>query len=79
MPTLGDYMRWLRDNGGECRSGIGADEEVGMVPVTKLIASDGRSVIHYGNDQGEVLSESMVDYFDRRLGVISPFRSIPRA
>lgn len=80
MATLGDYMRWLRDEGGRCQNGIQADESIGMVPVIKLVSPDGSKwVIHPGNDQGELLSWMMVEYFDRRLGVLSPFRSVPRA
>ena len=54
-----------------------ADEVRGMVPVVKLIAPDGRYVLFAG-DWNEELSLSTVDHFDRRLGMISPFRSIDR-
>lgn len=74
-PTLGQYMRWLAENGGRCSTGVGADPEIGMVSVTRLVAANGRSVIHYGTDQSEPLSPSLVAYFDRRLNVMSPFRS----
>ena len=79
MATLCEYMHWLRGQGGECRSGIGADPDRGMVPVIKLIAPSGRSVVHPGGDQGEILTPSIVDFYDRRLQMLSPFRSIPRA
>lgn len=49
-----------------------------MVPVTKLVSKDGY-VVYPGNDQSEELSPYMIEYFDRRLRVISPFRSVPRA
>ena len=72
-------MQWLMDEGGTCRQGIGADPEIGMVPVTKLISSDGnRHVIHGAADQSEELSPLTIDYFDRRLGMVSPFRSVLR-
>lgn len=79
MATLGEYMHWLRGQGGECRSGIGADPERGMVPVTKLIGPNKRWVIHAGGDQGEILTGSIVEFYDRRLQMLSPFRSVPRA
>lgn len=72
-------MSWLRGEGGHCQSGIAADEVRGMVPVTKMISPSGKRVIHPGNDQSEVLSPLIIEYFDRRLGVLSPFKSIPRA
>jgi hypothetical protein len=80
MAALGHYITWLRSQGGQCRSGIGADPEIGMVPVTKLISPDGtRHVIHPSGDQAEELSTYTIEYFDRRLGVLSPFRGVPRA
>lgn len=79
MATLGQYMYWLRSIGGECKSGIGADPVRGMVPITKLIAPNGKHVIHPGNDQSEVLSAHLVERMDRRLQVASPFPSVPRA
>lgn len=79
MATLGEYMYWLKNDGGECRPGIAADEQIGMVPVTKLVAKNGKYVIHPGNDQSEVLSSFTIEYFDRRLEVISPFHSVKRS
>lgn len=73
--SLGRYMRWLTDQGGRCSTGIGLDPDIGMVPVTRLEAANGRSVIHYGTDESEVLAPAMIAYFDRRLGGVSPFRS----
>lgn len=75
MATLGQYMLWLREQGGSCKTGIGADEIRGMVPVIKLIGPDGKLSIVLGHDnQSEELSILMVDYLDRRLGVKSPFK-----
>ena len=79
MTTLGEYMHWLKSEGGQCRTGIGVDHDIGMVPVTKLISPEGKWVIHPGNDQSEHLSKFTIEYFDRRLGVLSPFKSVPRA
>lgn len=79
MATLGEYMGWLRSQGGESKTGITADPNRGMVPVTKLVSPDGRYVIHPGNDQFEVLSRYTIEYFDRRLRVLSPFSSVARA
>jgi hypothetical protein len=70
-------MRWLKGEGGYSKSGIAADEVIGMVPVTKLVSPSGKHVIHYGGDQNEELSPLMIDYYDRRLVMASPFRSLP--
>lgn len=72
-------MRWLRSIGGECRTGIRADEQIGMVPVTKLIAPSGKFLVWSGNDQFEELSTYAVEFFDRRLEVASPFSSVKRS
>jgi len=72
-------MRWLRSIGGQCKTGIQADEVRGMVPVTKLVAPNGRHVIYSGNDQNEELSSYIVERFDSRLQVASPFPSVKRS
>ena len=77
MATLVEYMHWLRSIGGNCKSGIGADEKIGMVPVIRLVGPDGRALTHGGGNQYEVLSILTIRYFDRRLGVISPFNVTP--
>lgn len=71
--TLGEYMHWLAANGGRCQSGLGPDDAIGMVPVTKLIAASGRSVVVSSGDQQEVLAPATIAYIDRRLNVLSPF------
>ncbi len=77
--TVGDYMAWIKSTGGRCRTGVGQDDAIGMVPVTKIIAVSGRHVIFPGADPDEVLSPSTIENFDRRLMVISPFRGIQRS
>lgn len=78
VATLGEYMAWLRKIDGNCKSGIGADPVIGMVPITKLIAPNGKHVIFPSADQSEELSTYMIEQLDRRLGVLSPFRSVQR-
>lgn len=70
--TVCHYMHWLQENGGHCKTGIGIDEAIGMVPKIRMIAANGKAV-NYVGDQKDELTPSMVAYFDRRLGVISPF------
>lgn len=79
MTTLGDYAHWLRSIGGQCRTGIRADHVVGMVPVTKLISPTGAFVVWNGNDQFEELPLYTIEYFDRRLCILSPFTSVKRS
>lgn len=70
--TVCRYMHWLRDIGGSCSTGIGIDEAIGMVTSIRLRAPDGKAM-NYVGEQTDELTPSMVAYFDRRLGVISPF------
>ena len=75
MTTLGEYMVWLKSQGGKCRSGIGADEKIGMVPVILLESPNGSYVVHSNDKQNARLSEDTINYFDRRLGMKSPYGS----
>ena len=72
MINLRIYMRWLRDQGGTIRTGIGADHSRVMVPVTRLQSPDGQSYVYPGADQFEVLSPLQVEIINRRLGVKYP-------
>jgi len=72
--TLGQYMVWIRSEGGTCSSGIGGDDAIGMVPVIKITAYNGRYVVHPSADQNEILSPSVLESYDRRLRVLSPFK-----
>lgn len=73
MPTLGQYMAWLRSVGGEARCGVATDIKIGMVPCTKLISPDGYSAVLAGLKQRERLSRFTVQYLDRRLRMNSPW------
>jgi hypothetical protein len=49
-----------------------------MVTTTRIQSPDGsRSVRDIGTEQTDYLAPSMVGRFDRRLGVRSPFPSVP--
>lgn len=71
--TLGQYMCWLRDQGGECRTGVGLDPEIGMIPRVRLQAPNGRVAFIAGVDQHDELAPAVIGSLDRRLGILSPF------
>jgi hypothetical protein len=80
MPTpvlVRDYVHWLTSIGGSCSTGIGLDEAIGMVPAVRLRAPSGKAV-NYTGPQTDELTPSMIAYFDRRLGVLSPFSAESR-
>ena len=74
MPTLGQYMRWLQSIGGDCKSGIALDDAIGMVPKIKLIAPNGKSVVVVNMVQSDPLSPLLIENWDRRLELLSPFK-----
>jgi hypothetical protein len=48
-----------------------------MVLVTRIEAPDGKWVVEVGTEQHEFLAPTTVSRFDRRLGLKSPFASLP--
>lgn len=75
-PTLEDYLRWLESVGGSFSVGNQADPDIGMVPAIRMTSPGGRRVIYTGS-QEELLTASLIAYFDRRLDLLSPFVSGP--
>lgn len=72
-PTLQQYLEWLRSEGFEYRSGISGFDTV--IRVEK----EGKPLLHIWKvPMEEYLTPSMVDAYDRRLGVDSPFSKTPR-
>lgn len=76
QPTLGEYLDWAR------KQGCQVDQRVvrlggHAIRVTKIIAPSGRGVIESGTQDDEYLVPTSVDRLDRRLGLKSPFPSIP--
>lgn len=63
-PTLGKYMAWASNEGMLCQTG----------PLSVIIKNpNGGHVIIPHAKQAEHLAPSTVAYYDRRLGVDSPF------
>jgi hypothetical protein len=76
-PTLGDYLRWARGFGCAVQTGFVRINSA-LVTTTRIQSPDGsRSVLDIGTEQTDYLAPSMVGRFDRRLGVRSPFPSVP--
>lgn len=72
-PTLGRYIQWAQQQGCDFRSGV-----YGTDSISRIVAPDGsKSVVIARMPQSEVLSPSTVAYYDRRLGLDSPFSKTP--
>lgn len=77
-PTLGAYISWARDNEAcTVQSGYmhGPDGKVHLL--TKIVAPSGRRVIVVGLKQADRLEPTKVAYLDRRLGIKSPYFTLP--
>ena len=76
-PTLARYIAWARTEGCEAQSGLIQDPDGGMVEYTKITAPNGKWVIEVGTTANERLAPTTVGRLDRRLGLKSPFASMP--
>jgi hypothetical protein len=74
-PTLFEYIAWCNQQGCTTRS-ILAKGEGGFSTLQIIQAQTGRHVIASGIAMTERLVPSQVAYFDRRLGLDSPFSKI---
>jgi hypothetical protein len=61
---------------GTAQSGYSTDKKGKLHALTKLALPTGKSVVVVGLSQGEFLAPSMVGYFDRRLGIKSPWFTV---
>jgi len=74
---LGDYLRWAQSVGCTVQASYGRTADGEMVLVTRIEAPDGKWVVEVGTEQHEFLAPTTVSRFDRRLGLKSPFASLP--
>ena len=70
-PTLGGYLSWLRDT-HDIWFQSGCSPYAQGMPLTKILCK-GRPVHIVGLKQTDRLSPSQVSYYDRRIGVKSPW------
>ena len=73
--TLGAYLAWAASEGCQCRNGY---ELSGMV-LWRIVAPSGRSLVIVDMQQSERLTSHMLNHYDRRLGLTSPFPRIEGA
>lgn len=68
--SLGAYLAWARAAGCECQTGY--SNITGLV-FWKITAPSGAHVYIVDVQQNERLTSSTLNYYDRRLGLTSPF------
>jgi hypothetical protein len=69
-------MRWAQSVGCECSTGY--NELTGMNCV-RIVSPAGRQLLIAGSDQAERLVSSVLNHYDRRLGLESPFDRVKDA
>lgn len=73
-PTLGQYLGWACGAGCSTKHGV----TVGYQSVVRVLSPDGsRHLSIVGLNHDERLAPTTVARFDRRLGLKSPFSSLP--
>ena len=74
-PTLHEYIGWANQQGCTTKSGVmGVDGK--MVTYHLIVAPNGRHLIVSGPSMSERLLPRTVAYYDRRLGLDSPFSKL---
>jgi hypothetical protein len=76
-PTFGKYLAWASEQGCKAQSGFRVDSRGRTHSLTKIVAKSGKSVVVPGVSQTERLEPTMISYLDRRLGLASPWFSLP--
>lgn len=76
-PTLKQYLAWAINQGGcKLMTGYQNDPVHGPVGFTFLKAPNGRHLFIVDMQHDEYLVPTTIAYFDRRLGLQSPYFSI---
>ncbi len=76
-PTLAHYIAWIADNGGHAQSGFSRAKSGSTQALTKIESANGGAVVIVGVAHGDRLEPTYVAYLDRRLGVRSPWFTVP--
>lgn len=74
MITLGEYLSWVKEQGGEVKEGHGANHEKGYVPVFVLRSPSGKEVRFIDEPHETPLPLNAIKYFNRRLGIEDNFK-----
>lgn len=73
-PTFGAYLQWAITQGCSVQSGVHTGQSVN---VTRITAPSGKWVIEAGTHQNDRLTPTTIGRLDRRLGLQSPWFSLP--
>lgn len=72
-PTFAEYLVWAHQQGCEVQSGVDSQRSVA---ITRIVAPNGNWVIE-ATPQKEFLLPTTIGRLDRRLGLKSPWFSLP--
>jgi len=73
-PTFARYLEWAREQGCTYHSGVDTKRSISL---TRIVAPSGKWVIEAGTQVGDYLTPTTVGRLDRRLGLTSPWFSLP--
>ena len=76
-PSFQEYLIWAREEDCTVQAGVLYTSDGRARSVTRIIAPSGRTVIEVGTQHGDILVPTTVNRLDRRLGIKSPFFSLP--
>lgn len=76
-PTFAKYLEWATSIGCKVSSGYAHDDEGKPHGITRIESPDGERWVIEAATQEEYLVPTTIDRLDRRLGIKSPFFSLP--
>jgi hypothetical protein len=76
-PTLSAYIAWAVEQECSVQSGYSAGPDGKTYSLTKITAPSGKRVVVVGLKHSDRLEPTKVAYLDRRLGLRSPYFSMP--
>lgn len=77
-PTFSQYLEWARlEESCDYQSGVTSDQDGRSYTMTKIEAPSGKWTVEVGLQHSEKLVATTISRLDRRLGLKSPFFSLP--
>lgn len=77
-PKFGQYIEWATSQGCEIKQGVRYADGAAY-SITKITAPSGQYYIDVGTQHNDPLLPTTISRLDRRLGLQSPFVSLPDA
>lgn len=76
-PTFARYLAWATEQGCTVQTGYTVDGHGRTHTLTRIVSPNGKWVVEAGTQQSDYLVPTTIARLDRRLGLTSPFLSLP--